>query len=91
MQIVFLILFLLVTVFYMISFEKLTKEYKQLEKKYDDLNCESLKARITNMLITDLVLEYRKDSKNKNIFTTMKEILDIILSEKEDISTRKSN
>lgn len=92
MQIVFWILFLVVTLiglFYMVSFEKVTKEYKQLEKEYDSLNRESFKARTINMLITDLVLEYRKDKENTNIFTIMRKILDIILDNKEDISTGK--
>lgn len=94
MPTIFWILFLVVIViglFYMVNFERVTKEYKKLKKEYDNLNCESLKARTKNMLISDLVLEYRKDRENKNIFTTMAEILDIILSNKEDISTRKSN
>lgn len=91
MQIIINIMFVImiaVAIFYWVKYEKECEHSYEVEDKLCELNCKSLKTRTQMMMIYDLVQDYRK---GENIHTVMRDISNIVLSNKKDISTDQSD
>lgn len=91
MQIIINIMFVItigIAIFYWVKYEKECEHSYEVEDKLCELNCKSLKTRTQMMMISDLVQDYRK---GENIYTVMRDISDLVLSNKKDISTDQSD
>ena len=94
MKVIFVIMFvttIAIAVFYCKSFERVTEEYRELEERYDNLNGKTLTMRTTNLMIKNLVNEYRKDVTHRNACTAMRDISNIMLKNKIELDTDQSN
>jgi len=94
MRIVFLVMFVTVTViaiFYWIKYEKECEHSYELEDELHEVKAELLKRRGIEMRISELVSSYRKDIVNTNAHAILRELSEMNLDIKNDISTDQSN
>ncbi len=94
MQIVINIMFVItigMAVFYWNKYEKECEHSYEMEDRLYEVKAENLKRRELLMRMSDLVGSYRKDVVNTNAYAILRELSEMNLDIKNDISTRQSN
>ena len=90
MQIVINIMFVVtigIAIFFWVKYEKECEHSYELEDKLCEAKCE-LKEKAQLVIIADLIHEYKKGG---NVYTIMRKISDLVLSNKKDISADQSH